>query len=208
MEIINKEWCEQHGMEKPYANVARDTSYCLVKDRYYIVIYTESTTGEKKLFVQNPAIKKSVEMIMPKYDFKLDKHNDFTTDDLQKLCNIVDLEYPFTLKNKIINKVKDMLNDPVTGCDLYKDEGCSHVDGLLCNYPDCEILKEHKTNCINKKDIRLNFIHHPNPRRIIEENYSEYFKYNEKESLYFNIVNFLEVVRVNNLWDSLEKIMK
>ena len=47
MEIINKEWCEQHGMEKPYANVATDTSYCLVKDRYYIVVYTESTTGEK-----------------------------------------------------------------------------------------------------------------------------------------------------------------
>ena len=61
---------------------------------------------------------------------------------------------------------------------------------------------------LTKRDIRIEFIHHPNPQRIIEENYSEYFKYNEAESLYFNIVNFLEVVRINNLWDSLEKIMQ
>lgn len=61
---------------------------------------------------------------------------------------------------------------------------------------------------LTKRDIRIQFINHPNPRRIIEENYSEYFKYNEAESLYFNIVNFLEVVRINNLWDSLEKIMQ
>lgn len=57
-----------------------------------------------------------------------------------------------------------------------------------------------------KRDIRIEFIHHPTPRRIIE-NYVEYFKYNEEESLYFNIINFLEIVRINNLWDSLEKIM-
>ena len=95
MEIINKEWCERHGMEMPYANVARDSSYCLVKERYYVVIYTESSTGEKKLFAQNPAIKKSIEMIMPKYDFKLDIHNDFTTNDLKKMCDMINLEYPF-----------------------------------------------------------------------------------------------------------------
>lgn len=95
MEIINKEWCEQHGMEKPYANVATDTSYCLVKDRYYIVVYTESTTGEKKLFVQNPSIKKKIEMEMPKFDYKLNKQNDFTTDDLQRMCEIISLKYPF-----------------------------------------------------------------------------------------------------------------
>ena len=31
----------------------------------------------------------------------------------------------------------------------------------------------------NKMDVRLEFIHHPNPRRIIEEHYNDYFKYNE-----------------------------
>ena len=61
---------------------------------------------------------------------------------------------------------------------------------------------------LTKRDIRVKFINHPNPQRIIEENYSEYFKYNETESLYFNIINFLEIVRINNLWDSLEKIMR
>jgi hypothetical protein len=95
MEIINREWCEQHGMEKPYANVARDTSYCLIKDGYYIVIYTESTTGEKKLFAQNRTIKKSIEMEMPKFDYNLNRFNDFTTDDLHRMCEMINLDYPF-----------------------------------------------------------------------------------------------------------------
>ena len=60
----------------------------------------------------------------------------------------------------------------------------------------------------NKMDVRLEFVHHPNPRRIIEEHYNDYFKYNENESLYWNIINFLEYVRVNNLWDSLIEIME
>ena len=30
-----------------------------------------------------------------------------------------------------------MDNDPVKKCDLYKDKGCVHVDGLLCDFPDC-----------------------------------------------------------------------
>ncbi len=35
-------------------------------------------------------------------------------------------------------------NDPVKKCLVYINEGCSHVDGLLCNYPDCNIIKEFK----------------------------------------------------------------
>lgn len=50
------------------------------------------------------------------------------------------------------DKLKDMqsrytmINDPVKYCDVYKSEGCSHVDGYLCNYPYCSILKEWKEN--------------------------------------------------------------
>lgn len=95
IEIIDGEWCELHGMEKPGMNVARDTSYCLVKDRYYIVVYTESTTGEKKLFVQNPSTKKNIEFEIPKFDYKLNKHNNFTTDDLHTMCELINIEYPF-----------------------------------------------------------------------------------------------------------------
>lgn len=41
----------------------------------------------------------------------------------------------------IVNILK---NDPVRGCNVFKEEGCAHVDGLLCDYPDCDILKEHR----------------------------------------------------------------
>jgi hypothetical protein len=38
------------------------------------------------------------------------------------------------------------MNDPVKGCDVYKNIGCAHVDGFLCDYPNCSILKEYKMN--------------------------------------------------------------
>jgi hypothetical protein len=37
--------------------------------------------------------------------------------------------------------------DPVYHCDVYKDKAngsCAHVDGMLCDFPDCSILKEYK----------------------------------------------------------------
>ena len=45
--------------------------------------------------MQNPLIKKKIEMEMPKFDYKLNKQNDFTTDDLQRMCEIISLKYPF-----------------------------------------------------------------------------------------------------------------
>lgn len=35
--------------------------------------------------------------------------------------------------------------DPVKYCEVYKNSGCSHVDGMYCNFPDCEILIEFKS---------------------------------------------------------------
>lgn len=37
--------------------------------------------------------------------------------------------------------------DPVCGCDVYKDKengSCAHVDGPLCDFPDCSILKMYR----------------------------------------------------------------
>ena len=31
------------------------------------------------------------------------------------------------------------MKDPVKHCDLYKDEGCSHVDGFLCDFETCSM---------------------------------------------------------------------
>ena len=33
--------------------------------------------------------------------------------------------------------------DPVYGCELYKDKGCSHVDGVLCDFPKCKMNEQY-----------------------------------------------------------------
>ena len=32
--------------------------------------------------------------------------------------------------------------DPLYDCPVYKKCGCSHVDGMLCDYPKCNMIKE------------------------------------------------------------------
>ena len=44
----------------------------------------------------------------------------------------------------IRNLIDIRKNDPVKGCKLYKAEGCSHVDGLLCNFPKCSMQSEYE----------------------------------------------------------------
>lgn len=34
-------------------------------------------------------------------------------------------------------------NDPVHNCKLYKEQGCSHVDGMLCDFPNCSMNNEY-----------------------------------------------------------------
>ena len=60
---------------------------------------------------------------------------------------------------------------------------------------------------MTKMDIRLALCSHPNPKRIIVYNFSDVYKWNDEEALFGNIVMFLEVVRQNNLWDRLEKLV-
>ena len=43
------------------------------------------------------------------------------------------------------------MNDPVKHCPVYKEIGCSHVDGYLCDFPDCCIMKDYQ---MNKQDIQ------------------------------------------------------
>lgn len=51
--------------------------------------------------------------------------------------------------------------DPVKYCNLYKEEGCAHVDGILCDFETCsmritydnkylalvELVEEHNQSC-------------------------------------------------------------
>lgn len=88
MEKIDIEWCKQHGMSFVHVNVARDISYYLEKDGNVIFVYTQSTTGEQKLYVRNPYSRKECELTVSKI-------NKETVDDFNKLCELVNLENPF-----------------------------------------------------------------------------------------------------------------
>ena len=61
---------------------------------------------------------------------------------------------------------------------------------------------------MNKMDLRIALCKHPDPNRIIINNFSDVYRWNDEESLFGNIVMFLEVVRQNNLWDKLEKLLE
>lgn len=60
---------------------------------------------------------------------------------------------------------------------------------------------------MTKIDIRLALIKHPDPKRIIDS-FNDVYNWNDEEQLFGNIVLFLEVVRQNNLWDRLEKLLE
>ena len=95
MEEINVDWCKQHGMTLSQVNVASDTSYYLETNGYTILVYTISTTGNQKLNVINPITNKEIEFSLSRLNKDLNKFNSITTDDLRKLCELVNLDYPF-----------------------------------------------------------------------------------------------------------------
>lgn len=43
-----------------------------------------------------------------------------------------------------------MTKDPLKHCILYKEKGCCHVDGYLCDVDKCNMLKEYKIEKICK----------------------------------------------------------
>ena len=40
-------------------------------------------------------------------------------------------------------------DDPLRYCKLYKEKGCCHVDGYLCNIENCEMRKEYEKDIDN-----------------------------------------------------------
>lgn len=46
-------------------------------------------------------------------------------------------------------------DDPVWNCKLYKEIGCSHVDGMLCDFPECSMNKEYTESEV-KQNVRAN----------------------------------------------------
>lgn len=61
-------------------------------------------------------------------------------------------------------------DDPVHHCSLYKDEGCAHVDGPLCDYPHCTMLKEYllKKQWDQGAQLGIKEIDRFSPQQVVE----------------------------------------
>jgi hypothetical protein len=60
------------------------------------------------------------------------------------------------IKNLATAFEKRNANDPVRNCDVYRDKAngsCVHVDGVLCDFPDCSILKNYREAKANGNSI-------------------------------------------------------
>ena len=45
-----------------------------------------------------------------------------------------------------------MSKDPLKYCKLYKEKGCCHIDGFLCNVETCGLLKDYlNSQVLNSK---------------------------------------------------------
>lgn len=64
------------------------------------------------------------------------------------------------MKAWLLKKLSELFgtqNDPVRGCDVYKDKAsgsCVHVDGPVCDYPNCALLRKYR-ECNQASDCAL-----------------------------------------------------
>lgn len=46
-------------------------------------------------------------------------------------------------------------SDPIKHCTKYRNEGCAHVDGMLCDMLICSILKDYNERKQNETTIHI-----------------------------------------------------
>lgn len=59
----------------------------------------------------------------------------------------------FRLLKNLYRDFFDNSGDPVKHCVVYKDKdygSCSHVDGPLCNFPNCPLIREYHLKKIGR----------------------------------------------------------
>lgn len=56
----------------------------------------------------------------------------------------------------ILKNLLDKLRDPVLSCKQFKEVGCSHVDGFLCDFPNCSIQKNYEKENENNSSKQNN----------------------------------------------------
>ena len=68
---------------------------------------------------------------------------------------------------RFLEWLRSRFPDPVNDCSLYKEEGCSHVDGFLCNFPECSMNKEYEKK---KKELEVFVFNHHMFDKYCEDN--------------------------------------
>ncbi len=53
---------------------------------------------------------------------------------------------------RLVTSMFESSSDPVKNCNLYKQIGCAHVDGYLCDMKTCSARKEFDEMCEKKID--------------------------------------------------------
>lgn len=64
-------------------------------------------------------------------------------------------------------------NDPVKNCALFKDKGCAHVDGMLCDFPNCQMNEEYIAERKLKEFEDYTKVHDRKLDRVTKSNYTK-----------------------------------
>lgn len=80
-----------------------------------------------------------------------------------KIFSFIAALFLFLVINRLL-KTMFKYPDPVVDCEVYKEKGCSFVDGIDCRYPHCHILKKYRENKENPNITPTN--HETEDRKI------------------------------------------
>lgn len=63
--------------------------------------------------------------------------------------------------------------DPLKNCALFKDQGCAHIDGMLCDFPNCEMNEKYISEKKSKEFDEYNRSQNKNFSRVTRSNYTK-----------------------------------
>lgn len=63
--------------------------------------------------------------------------------------------------------------DPLKNCALFKEKGCSHIDGMLCDFPNCEMNEKYIAEKKSQEFDTYIKIHDKKLDRVTKSNYTK-----------------------------------
>ena len=61
------------------------------------------------------------------------------------------MKYNIKAAKQLLKEIFDSDTDPVKRCPVYLDKkggSCSHVDGPICDWPDCSIVEKYRNGTL------------------------------------------------------------